>query len=304
MSIRLWLVKRQIRKLFRPKQNDHATPTEVGEHFVKTLTALEPKFPRPPKSAHIETESADGVLGDWIWAPGACDDRILFYIHGGGYAWGSPHAYHEFGYQLSKACKAKVFLLDYGLAPDTVAPTQLKQSLAAYDHVCTAYPDASIAIGGDSAGGGLAQSTLIAVRDSSRKMLCGAALIAPWVDLTGAGDSMQSNFEKETMLDARAISHGADEFRGKLSADDPIVSPLFAEQSDMPPMLLQVGQDEILRDDSVRLAEKVNAAGGCATLKIWPKVYHVWHRAAALVPESRRAIKELADFLEAHWAKG
>jgi len=304
MSIRMWLVKRQIRKLFRPKWLDTATPEEIGEHFIKTLTSIEPTIPRPPKDAHIEPAGVEGIEGDWIWAPGAREDRVLYYIHGGGYGWGSAFLYHEFAYRLSKACKARVFLLDYGLTPETVAPTQLHQSLAAYDMIRERYPEAKVAIGGDSAGGGLAASTLVAVRDSERMNIDAAALIAPWVDITGSGDSMTTNWAKDTMLDARGISYGADLFRDELRADDPVVSPLFAEWHDMPPILMQVGEDEILRDDSVRLAEKVDAAGGNATLRVWPKVYHVWHRGAMFFPEARKAIHEFADFLEPHWAGG
>lgn len=301
MSIRMWLVKRQVRKLFRPKWLETATSEQIGNHFIETLTSIEPTIPSAPKDAHIETIDRDGVKGDWIWAPRSREDRVLYYIHGGGYGWGSPRLYHEFAYRLSKATKARVFLLDYGLAPDVVAPTQLNESLAAYDYIRAAYPDASFAIAGDSAGGGLSASTMVAIRDSGRPKLVAAALIAPWVDITGSGESMQSNWAKDTMLDARGINYGADRFRGDLQADDPIVSPLFADQHDMPPTLFQVGEDEILRDDSVRLAAKIKEAGGEADLRVWPKVYHVWHRGAMFFPEGRKAIMEFAEFLEKHW---
>ncbi len=301
MSIRLWFVKRQLGKLFRPKRMRDATPAEIGAHFVKVLTDLEGKMPKPPKDAKIETVDQDGVRGMWISAPNARPDRVLYYIHGGGYVWGSPKTYDDFGYMLSKACQARVFLLDYGLAPDVVAPAQLKQSLAAYDYIKKANPTASIMMSGDSAGGGLAQSSLIMLRDLGRAMPDAVSLIAPWVDITGSGASMKSNFQKDILLDARAIDYGADLFRGKLAADDPICSALFADQSGLPPIFIQVGEDEILLDDSVRLAEKIKAAGGKVRLDIWPKVYHVWHRSAAVVPEARRAIKDIATFFEDHW---
>lgn len=302
MSIRLWFVKRQIGKIFRPKSMRDATPQRIGQHFLDVLTNLEGKMPKVPKDGVIEHVNEDGALGDWIWAPGASKDRVFYYIHGGGYVWGSPKAYHDFGYLLSKACGARVFLLDYGLSPETKAPTQLHQSLAAYDYIKKKYPKANLVIGGDSAGGGLAHSMLIAIRDSERELPLASALIAPWVDITGSGDSAKENLWKDVLLDARAIVHGADQFRGEFAADDPVVSPLFADQAGLPPILMQVGEEEILRDDSVRLAEKITAAGGTAKLDIWPKVYHVWHRSAAIVPESRRAIKDIANFFEPFWA--
>lgn len=302
MSIRLWLVKRQIRKIFRPKRLLDADVETIGDHFRDTLTSLEPKFPQAPKSTVIEHVNEEGALGDWVSVPGARQDRVFFYIHGGGYVWGSPKAYHEFGYQLSKACNARVFLLDYGLAPDTVAPTQLHQSLAAYDYIRKHNPGAKVVIGGDSAGGGLAHATLVAIRDSEREAPAAAALIAPWVDITGESPSIEENMWKETMLDGRALQRGGDLFRGDLEATDPICSPLFAEQHGLPPVLIHVGEDEILRDDSVRLAAKITDAGGTAQLEVWPKVYHVWHRAAAMVPEARRAVNGIAKFFEPHWA--
>jgi len=302
MSIRLWLVKRQVRKFFRPKTMREATPEQLGEHFQKVLVGLEKKMPGPPKKAVIEHVNQDGALGDWIWAPNTPADRVFYYIHGGGYVWGSPKAYHEFGYRLSKVCNARVFLLDYGLAPEVQAPTQLHQSLAGYDYIKKKYSDAGVVIGGDSAGGGLAHSTLVAIRDSGRDLPQASTLIAPWVDVTGAGESMQENLWKEALLDARAIDACADQFRGELAADDPICSPLFADQSGLPPVLMQVGEEEILRDDSVRLAAKIKAAGGTAKLDVWPKVYHVWHQSAAMVPEARRAIDDMAEFIEPLWA--
>ncbi|PCI64604.1 MAG: alpha/beta hydrolase [Kordiimonadales bacterium] len=302
MTLRLWLVKRQVRKMFRPKAHRDASVEVIGEHFAKTLTGLEGKMPGAPKDAVITPVSEGAVRGDWISAPGARDDRVFYYLHGGGYVWGSPKAYHDMGYRLSKLCKARVFLLDYGLAPEVQAPTQLNESLAGYDHVIAKYPDASIVIGGDSAGGGLAHSTTIAIRDTGRKALAGSALIAPWVDITGSGDSVKDNLWKESLLDARSLLMAADGFRGELAADDPICSALFAEQNDLPPTLLQVGQDEILRDDSVRLAAKIKAAGGTVKLDVWPKVYHVWHRSAAIVPEARKAMTDIRDFCEPLWA--
>jgi len=302
MSIRLWLVKRQLRKVFRPKSMQGASPEQLGEHFRKILTELEGKMPKVPKDALIEHVDEDGTLGDWISAPGARDDRVYYYLHGGGYIWGSPKAYHNFGYFLSKACKARVFLLDYTLVPHAQAPVQLHQSLAAYDYIKKKLPAAALVIGGDSAGGGLAHSMMLAIRDSGRPLPLASALIAPWVDITGTGDSVKDNQEKEALLDGKALVAGGDRFRGELEATDPVCSALFGDQSGLPPILIQVGKDEILLDDSVRLAKKITEAGGISKLDVWPKVYHVWHMSAAMVPESRRAIKDIATFFEPFWA--
>jgi len=281
-----------------------ATVEQLGRHFQDCLVKMEGVLPGPPKDIDVTTINQNGVKGDWVLAPGAHRDRVYFFSHGGGYVWGSAKAYHDLAYRLSKASKAQVFLLDYDLAPGAQAPVQIEQGLAAYDYVVNEYPDADIVMGGDSAGGGLTHALALAIRNSGRKAPVAVALIAPWIDLTGAGDSMKSNMWKDALLDPRGISYAADVYRGELSADDPRCSPLFADQQGLPPIFLQVGEDEILLDDSVRLEAKIKATGGSVRLDIWPKVHHVWHFSARMMPEGRRAILDIAKFFEPHWTSG
>ena len=301
MSLRAWLVRRQIRKAFRPKQHKDASPEMLGNHFIEVLGGMEKLLPPPPKDVQIEKVDENGVKGEWVSAPGARDDRIFFYNHGGGYAWGSPKAYREMAYRFSAASQSIVFLLDYGLSPEAKCPQQLEEGLAAYDYVVAKNPDASITMGGDSAGGGLTLSMAHAIRDSERKQLVALAMIAPWTDLTGSGKSTTENAEKDSMLDPRGISFAADQFRGDCAVDDPRCSPHFGSQAGLPPMILQVGQDEILRDDAVRLAEMVEKEGGTVQLDVWPKVHHVWHFSARIIPEGKRAIKDIGKFFEPYW---
>jgi len=279
-----------------------ATEEQLGKHFRDCLVKMEGLLPADPKDMVVTTVNKDGIKGDWVSAPGARSDRVYFFSHGGGYVWGSAKAYHDLAYRLSRACKARVFLLDYDLAPGAQAPVQINQGLAAYDYVVGENPSADIVMGGDSAGGGLTHALAIAIRDSNRKTPTAIALIAPWVDLTGGGESMKENIWKDALLDPRGIAVAADTYRGTLAADDPRCSPLFAEQQGLPPVLLQVGADEILRDDSVRLEAKIRAAGGSVRLDIWPKVHHVWHFSARMIPEGRRAIVDIAKFFEPYWA--
>ncbi len=304
MSVRAWLMRRQIRKLFRPEKNAAASAEVLAKHFVKILTEMERLAPPTPTAATIKTEQTDTYKGDWVSAPNAFENRVFFFSHGGGYAWGNAKVYHELAYRLSLVSGARVFLLEYSLAPEAKAPVALNEGLAAYDSIVKAFPDADIVMGGDSAGGGLTLSLAHAIRDSDRKQPIALAMIAPWTDLTGSGSSIKENADKDVMLDPRAVAFSADNFRGKMAADDPCCSPHFGNQENLPPMLLQVGEDEILRDDSVRLAEKVKKSGGVVQLDVWPKMHHVWHFSARMIPEGKRAIKDIGSFFEPYWNKG
>ncbi|WP_262695781.1 alpha/beta hydrolase [Kordiimonas aquimaris] len=308
MSIRAWLVRKKIRKTFRPKALKNAPIEERLKSILAGFRGSEALLPQPPKHIKAVPVSAnfDGMpfKGEWVVDPSAHNNRIIFYTHGGAYVWGRPKEYRYLAWQLSRQCKARVFLLDYTLAPKAKCPTQINEGLAAYDYIRTNNPEAAIAMAGDSAGGSLTVAMAVTIRDSNRSTPVALSLIAPGVDLTGSGDSVRKNADKDVMLDPEAINFVIKDYIGDLPADDPRCSPLFASHENLPPMMAQVGSDEILLDDSVRLEQSVTASGGAFTLKIWQKMHHVWHMSANMVPEARAAIKEMATFMEDHWDIG
>lgn len=301
MSIRAWLVRRKIRAAFRPNSLRNAPEDERLRHFDKTLQAMEPQMPGAPDDAVIETVNTDKVKGDWISVPGARPDRVLFYSHGGGYVWGQPKNYHDLGARLSRAMQAHVFLLDYRLAPEFRCPAPVEDAVAAYDYILEAKPGAAITMAGDSAGGGLTLATAQVLRDSDRPQPKALALISPWLDMTGSGDSVETNRDREVMLEADGIAVAGAMYRGELAPDDPRCSPLFGSQSGLPPMLVQVGSEEILLSDSTRLADRVKDAKGDIRLDIWKKMHHVWHLSAGIVPEGRKATSDMAAYFNEYW---
>ncbi len=305
MSIRAWLVRRQIRKLFRRDLFVQPGEPVPEPNFHEALSVSEARMPQPPKSTEIEVIEAeqDGVKfkGEWVAEPGIRKDRILFYSHGGGYVWGSPKVYRDLAWRLSKACDARVFLLDYSLAPDAKCPTQINEGLAAIDYIRAANPDAKFAMSGDSAGGNLTAALMLAMRDSGRKPADVISMISPWLDLTGSGESIKANGKKDVMLRPDGIAMAAAAYAGTIDPSDPQPSPLFADHANLPPMLMQVGSEEILLDDSVRMHASVVKAGGTSTLKVWNKMHHVWHMSAGIVPEGKQAIQQIADFFNKHW---
>lgn len=301
MSIRAWLVRRKIKAVFRPKELATAPEQARLRHFEVALKAMESKMPGAPSDATVEAVDTDTVKGEWISVPGARDDRILMYNHGGGYVWGGPKQYRDLGARLSRALKARVFLLDYRLAPTHRCPSAIEDALAAYDYIQAENPGVPITMGGDSAGGGLTLATTHAIRDSGRVMPAALSLISPWLDVTGSGDSVQANKHKEVMLDADGIQVAGQIYSGELAPDDPRPSPLFGDQAGLPPTLMQVGSEEILLSDSTRFHEKALAAGSSVHLDVWPKMHHVWHMSAGIVPEGKKAIADIATYFDRHW---
>lgn len=304
MSLRAWIVRRKIRSLFRPELSGNIEESEAID-FLSALKLSEKAIRQPPATTIIEAVDTEfdeqRVRGEWVVEPGVNANRIIFYSHGGGYIWGAPKFYREFAWRLSKACNARVFLLDYSLAPKVKCPVQINEGLAAYDMVRDANPDAQIVLSGDSAGGGLSASLAIAIRDSGRAAPAALALIAPWVDMTGSGESLKFNGKKDVMLRPSGIAKGAYAYHGDMAPDDPRCSPLFANHKNLPPMLIQVSGDEILLDDSTRLAASIERAGGNVNLWVWKKMHHVWHLSAGMVPEARKAIDEIASYFDKYW---
>ena len=301
MSIRAWLVRRKIKSVFRPSVPAGTSDEIRLQNFSKALKGMEARLPGPPKgqSKIDKIDRNDGIKGEWITAKGAREDRILIYAHGGGYTWGGPKPYRELGWRLSRAANARVFLLDYRLAPAHKCPAPIEDALRAYDWIVGTNPGQPVALAGDSAGGGLSLATAHAIRDTGRPMPSAIALISPWLDLTGSGKSLKTNNATEVMLDPDGIHYAADAYRGELSAYDPRCSPLFGEQRGLPPLFVQVGDSEILLDDSTRFASRAKEAGVAVTLEVWPKMHHVWHFSAMLIPEGKKAITAMGAFLNA-----
>lgn len=252
-----------------------------------------------PEGVTGEAATVNGVPGEWVWAEGADSDAVVLYLHGGGYVAGSIASHKNLTGHLAKAVGCRVFVADYRLAPENPFPAAVDDAVAAYRGLVNdeGIDPARIAVSGDSAGGGLTVATLLALRDEGDPLPSAAVPISAWIDLDGTGDSMKTRAEADPMVTPGSLSIIGGMYVGDGDRKDPLASPIHADMTGLPPMLIQVGDAEVLLDDSVRLAAMIEAAGGEATLKVWPEMVHVWHAAAGFVPESDEAIKELADFV-------
>lgn len=256
---------------------------------------------KPAKDVRWSAVDAGGVPGEWVEAPGARHDRVLLYLHGGGYVSGSPSSHRYLTGELSRHAAARVLALDYRLAPEHPFPAALDDSLAAYTWLLgQGHSARRIAVGGDSAGGGLTVATLLSARERALPQPAAAVCLSPWVDLEGAGETIKTHAHLDPMLTPVGIPVMARHYVGE-SGDvrHPLVSPIHANLEGLAPMLVQVGAREVLLDDARRLVARTLAAGGRAELEVWDHMIHVW-QIFGFLPEARRAVVRLGSFLRRH----
>lgn len=241
---------------------------------------------------------------EWVLAPGADTDVRLLYLHGGGWVSGSGANYLPLAADISLAAKCAVLLPDYRLAPEHPFPAGLEDCIAAHEWLVAngpAGPDPAKAtfICGDSAGGNLTLATLLALRDRKRPLPAGGIALSAATDFTLASPSLKN--VHDPILSSRTMPEFRDRYLAKTDPRNPLASPVFGDYHGIPPLLIQVGEHEMLRDDSVRVAKKAIADGARVKFEIWPGMVHVFQ--IRELPESRQAIEQIAEFMRTALAK-
>lgn len=252
----------------------------------------------------VEHFTIGDVDAEWIAAPGADPARTILYLHGGGFRIGSVLSHRDLIQRLSEAAGVRVLAIDYRLAPEHAFPAPVEDALAAYRWLLeSGHAPARIAIAGDSAGGGLALSCMLAAREAGLPQPCAAYLMSPWTDMTASGASYDTRAARDPMHQRPMILGMAKGYLGKSGdARTPLASPLFADLRGLPPMLVQCGGREVILDDSVALAEQARAAGVDCELDICEPMIHVFQMFAEL-PEAQRALARAAAFLASRLAR-
>ncbi|WP_028045561.1 alpha/beta hydrolase [Cellulomonas sp. URHE0023] len=233
--------------------------------------------------------------------PERAKTAVLLYLHGGGYLKGSARSGAGLATALARRAHAVAYSLDYRLAPEHPFPAALDDGLAAYRALLDSGHDASqVVVAGDSAGGGLALALLLSARDHGLRQPAAVALMSPWVDLTLAGESLHSKEADDAIFDAVDIAEYASTYVAEHDPGDPRVSPLLADLRGLPPMLVQVGTNEVLLDDSTRLATRAAAAHLDVTLEVVARAPHVFQHFAGRLDEADRALDRAGRFLASH----
>jgi epsilon-lactone hydrolase len=277
-----------------PFKADTRTVQQLRDGF-ETFAA---GFADIPESTRFEAVEGAPVGMEWAIAEGAVDDAVILYLHGGGYTIGSIPAYRDHCARLSAATGARALSVDYRLAPEHPYPAAVEDAQAAYGFLreLGIRPE-RIVVAGDSAGGGLALALMVALREQGEPLPAGAVLLSPLADLAHTGPSVS----QRAPYDPLVTPEGSHAYSVRYLGEDgdyslPLASPVFADLAGLPPVLVVVGTDEVLFDDSVRVVRKIRDAGGEADLDVWPGMIHIFPFFASRVPESKRAIAYIARF--------
>jgi len=262
----------------------------------------EKRIRRIPLAADIQCQAIDmeGVPAEWIAAPGA-DSGVILYLHGGAYTLGSINTARELAARLARATNTRALAVEYRLAPEHPYPAAIEDALTVYHWLLKEVSHSRIIIAGDSAGGGLALAMLVALRDAGQPLPAGAVCLSPWTDLTLSGSSIQSKAAADPILDADSLAVYARYYAGEHALTSPLLSPLYADFRVLPPLLIQVGTEEILLDDAVSCADNAREAGVDVTLEIWDEMFHLFQMLPFL-RETKKAVEHIAAFVSHRFA--
>jgi monoterpene epsilon-lactone hydrolase len=252
-----------------------------------------------PADVKVTHVSAGGVPAHWLDAPGADAGRVLLYLHGGGFRLGSLRSHGELAARLGRAAGLRVLLPEYRLAPEHPFPAAFHDVLTTWRWLRAEAPNAGSVVAGDSAGGGLSVSLLVALRDAGETLPGAAALMSPHVDLSGSGASMTARVDQDPLFAPGTLQQLAADYLGDADPRTPLASPLFASLAGLPSLLILSGTAELLLSDSERLAAAAADAGVDVTLQLGDGLPHVYPILLG-TPEAAEATEQIAMFLRAH----
>ena len=287
------------RALLKAGVTDDKSIDVLRKKIIKDTRSL-----KPPKDVQITPTKIAGVVGEWLTPRSLlARNKIMIYLHGGGYVVGSPATHRSLVARFAKACSIRALSLDYRLAPEHPFPAALEDALAVYHQVLDhGIAPENILLAGDSAGSGLALATLISLRDNNQPLPAMSVCISPWTDLALTGESIQTCAHLDPYISYDSLTLNT-HYLGNHNPRSPLVSPLYADFTGLPPLLIHVGTDELLLSDSTRLAEQAKNAGVDVTLKIWDDMWHDFHMWAPYLPEANEALEEIAGFINKYWSK-
>ncbi len=257
---------------------------------------------RPGEAHQHNLEIPEGIKIEW------CDpqvehntEQVILYLHGGAYVSKTPIFHRQYARRIAAQAKTRALYVDYRLAPNYPFPAALEDAYAAYQWLLdNGYSHENIAIMGDSAGGGLAASTLIYLREHNLPLPACSVLISPWLDLAGTGNSIHRLEGVDKQLTWENLEVYAKSYYRDYSPTHPLISPLFANLNDLPPIMLIAGGKELLLDDTLRFADRLSIVNSEVELLIEPNMGHVWSIFEPIIPEAQVANEQAAEFIASH----
>lgn len=255
-----------------------------------------------PTDVTYQEADADGVPALWCIPSGASFDRVLLYTHGGGFVVGSIHTHRKLAGHLAKAAGTTALVIDYRRAPEHPFPAQLEDAVMAYRWLLSeGWDPAHIATTGDSAGGNLAISTVLKLRDDGDRLPAAILPMSPWLDMEHQGKTLESNADTDALVQRPILIGMSTMFLGESgSAKDPLANPLYADPAGLPPMFITAGGHETLLHDAERFAEQARFADVDVTLHVVPEMQHVFTFCAGRAPEADTTIAAMAEWLRPH----
>ena len=256
------------------------------------------RYVKLPSDVVTQPVNSGGVPAEWIATPEINNDQVHLHLHGGAYFLGSIDTHRDFVARLGRAAGMRSLLIDYRLVPEYPFPAALEDSINAYRWLLTeGYDPTKIILTGDSAGGGLALSTLVSLRDSGDPLPAGAVCLSPWTDLALTGDSIKTKAKADPINKPEFLKNSGLMYAGNYDLKNSLISPLYADLQGLPPLFVQVGSEETLLDDSTRLAKRAKNAGVDVRLEVWEGMVHVFQSNAKILPEGRQAIDKIGQLM-------
>lgn len=248
----------------------------------------------------LERTTVAGLYAEWLRPRRAPSDTVLLFLHGGAYILGSCRSHRQMVSHIARAGNINALVPEYRLSPEHKFPAAIEDCVAVYrDLLASGIRPENIVIGGDSAGGGLTVATLLSLRDAGDPLPAAAVLLSPYLDVTASGESATTRAARDPWFKAEDMAFVVRNYCDADEVRNPLVSPVFANVEGLPPVLIQVGDDEILLSDSTRFADKLQAVGGTVDIEIWPEMWHVFQLFIGKMPEARQAINKIGSYLRA-----
>jgi acetyl esterase/lipase len=287
-----------VRALLASRQPAPGEPLPTRAERRAAMDAFGEMGSLPPGCLH-EPAAIGGVKAERVVPTNAVEGRRILYLHGGGYAGGSPRSHRPMVARLAEAARSAAVSLDYRLAPEHPFPAAVEDAVDAYRALLAegVWPERTI-VAGDSAGGGLALALALKLKDEGLPQPAGLFVISPWADLTQGHATYETKAGDDPMLTRERLDEAAVEYLGSADAKDPLASPVFGDFAGVAPMLIQVGSEETLLGDSLLLAERAGHARVEVRLEVWPEMIHVWHAFGGQLAAARRAIAAAGGWMD------